>query len=64
MEVMVLPSGRTTEMSGEAPRRLWQGAWMVRMNAGAAGVSDTGGCEHGVGRCWCDRWRGGDCGDI
>ncbi len=32
--------------------------------AGAAGVSDTDGCEHGVGRCWCDRWRGGTCGDI
>jgi hypothetical protein len=32
--------------------------------AGAAGVNNTGDCEHGVGRCWCDRWRGGYCGDI
>ena len=36
VEVMVLPSGRTMEMLGEARRRLWQGAWIVRMNAGAA----------------------------
>ena len=31
--------------------------------AGAAGVGDAGGGEHGVG-WWCDWWRGGDCGDI